>query len=326
MFESMVSVIIPNYNHFEYLTQRIDSVISQTYNNIEIIILDDCSLDNSRDIIEQYKNHPKVSTVVYNKENSGSVFRQWTKGIKLAKGEYIWIAESDDFAEPELLSKMIPVLDQDKEIGLIYCNSNVIYDKNNANKRLYTLNDLRRYMFKTPTWDSSFIMDGKLFLQKYLSKKCVINNASAVVMRKDALDLANVNLEQFRYAGDWAAYNNISMNFKIAFINETLSNYRDHVSNTSKKAFINHKINYENYSIISKYYNYLLKNKSSTVKYIYSVRKSFLPLLIRSKDRKEIYKRYKSINSKMINKALIFLPQVMIETYISRLLNKYVRK
>ena len=321
----MVSVIIPNYNHYHFLTQRIDSVLSQTYQNIEVIILDDCSSDNSREIIEKYRTSTKVVEIVYNELNSGSVFKQWKKGINLAKGEYIWIAESDDFAEPDFLSKMIPVLDDDKDIGLIYCNSKVIYDENMHDKSYKTLNDLRKYMFNTTIWDSSFTMSGIEFLDKYLSKKCVVNNASAVIFRTIALNQSDVKMEEYKYAGDWAMYVNIALNNKIAFLNEVLSNYRDHISNSSKNAFNSYQINYENYRIISNYYNHLIRIGKSGIKYLYNVRRSFLHLLIISKDRKEIYNYYKNINMKLLNKSLIFLPQVFVETHLSHLINKYLR-
>ncbi|MEJ7913050.1 MAG: glycosyltransferase family 2 protein, partial [Chitinophagaceae bacterium] len=78
----MVSVIIPNYNHAEYLHQRIQSVLDQTWPHFEIIILDDCSTDNSKQIIEEYRYHDKVGAIIFNPVNSGSTFKQWIKGIE----------------------------------------------------------------------------------------------------------------------------------------------------------------------------------------------------------------------------------------------------
>ena len=98
-----VSVIIPNYNHKDYLRQRIESVLNQTFRDFEVIILDDASTDGSKDILEQYANHNKVTQHIFNYVNSGSVFKQWIKGIQLAKGDYVWIAESDDFADVHFL-------------------------------------------------------------------------------------------------------------------------------------------------------------------------------------------------------------------------------
>ena len=93
----LVSVIIPNYNHARFLIERIDSVLNQSYKNFEIIVLDDKSTDNSVEIIMKYSNNKHVSQIVINDENSGSPFLQWQKGFKLAKGELVWIAESDDY-------------------------------------------------------------------------------------------------------------------------------------------------------------------------------------------------------------------------------------
>ena len=71
-----VSVIVPNYNHEQYLQQRIESIVNQTYQDFELILLDDFSTDNSRDILNLYRNHPKVSKIVFNEKNSGSPFKQ----------------------------------------------------------------------------------------------------------------------------------------------------------------------------------------------------------------------------------------------------------
>jgi glycosyltransferase involved in cell wall biosynthesis len=81
-----VSVILPNYNHAVFLQKRIDSIFNQSFTDFELIILYDFSTDNSKEIIEQYREHPHVSHIVYNTENSGSTFKQWGKGIELAKG------------------------------------------------------------------------------------------------------------------------------------------------------------------------------------------------------------------------------------------------
>lgn len=322
----MVSVIVPSYNHSRFLKQRIDSILTQEYVDFELIILDDCSPDNSRDIIEEYRNQPKVSHIIFNETNSGSVFKQWKKGIELAKGEYIWIAESDDFADNTFLSKLVPVLNNDKEIGLVYCNSKIIYESNKHTKSFNTLNELRKYMFKTSLWDVSFTMDGFDFFERYLSKKCVINNASSVVFRRNAISDLSVNLDDYKFAGDWAVYCSIAKKHKISFLNEDLSFYRDHSTNVSKRGAANFLINFENYKILSDNYSTLVKNKKNTAKYLYSVRRSFLHLLIVSKDRKYIYKTYLSIDGDLIKKSVIFLPLVFIETYTSMIYHTFLSK
>ena len=89
-----VSVIMPNYNHAPYLKERMDSILWQDYPDLEVILLDDASTDNSVSILNEYTNHPRVKTLVVNDTNSGNPFLQWQRGLQEATGEYVWIAES----------------------------------------------------------------------------------------------------------------------------------------------------------------------------------------------------------------------------------------
>src|ERR1700688_2462524 len=105
-----VSIVVPNYNHARFLRQRLDSIFGQTFQDFELIVMDDCSTDASRSIISAYANNPRVRTE-FNAENSGSTFKQWNKGVRLARGEYVWIAESDDYADERLLGELVFLLD-----------------------------------------------------------------------------------------------------------------------------------------------------------------------------------------------------------------------
>ena len=105
-----VSIIVPNYNHGAYLRKRIDSVLNQTFQDFELILLDDCSTDNSVDILESYNTEARISHIEINKKNPGKPFQQWVRGIELAKGKYIWIAESDDYADNDFLEKTVAQL------------------------------------------------------------------------------------------------------------------------------------------------------------------------------------------------------------------------
>jgi hypothetical protein len=107
-FSPLVSVIVPNYNHAEFLAQRFESIFAQSYRNFELIVLDDASGDNSIAVIEAARPRGGENfRTVYNAVNSGNIFAQWRKGIDLAQGELIWICESDDFCEPDFLDRMV---------------------------------------------------------------------------------------------------------------------------------------------------------------------------------------------------------------------------
>jgi len=176
-----VSVIIPNYNHAPYLNQRIDSVLNQTYQDFELIILDDKSTDNSKEVIESYRSHPKVSQIVYNEINSGSTFKQWNRGIRLAKGELIWLAESDDDASEFFLEEMVSRFNQNSNLGIVYCDSYYINEKNKKLKRTHLWKNER---FSSTRWNNDFINTGINEVNNYLIYHNVIDNASSALFKK----------------------------------------------------------------------------------------------------------------------------------------------
>lgn len=221
---SKVSIIIPNYNHAAFLQQRLDSVFNQTYQDFEVILLDDASTDESANLLKTYENHPKVNCVVINTENSGSPFKQWQKGIDLAKGDYIWIAESDDYCELNLLETCLESLNT--EVGVSYVQSVDVNTEGEmmAHRVTYTDN------FKPNIWNDGFTMDGSQFVSQYLTVKNVIPNASAVVFRKELLnyDSFKEQLLAMKMCGDWLFWMQLVSKTNITFINEDLNFFRHH--------------------------------------------------------------------------------------------------
>ena len=87
--------------------------------------MDDASTDNSREIIQTYAHYP-IFRFLFNETGNRSAFKQWQIGLENARGEYVWFAESDDCASPHFLSKLLPILESDKSLGLVYCQSYLI--------------------------------------------------------------------------------------------------------------------------------------------------------------------------------------------------------
>ena len=173
-----VSVVVPNYNHALYLRQRLDSIINQEFQDFEVIILDDVSTDNSRKVIQPYARYPAFR-FLFGETRSGSVFKQWQKGLASARGEYIWFAESDDCSSPYFLSQLLPVLESDKSLGLVYCQSYLVDPSSRVfGDAVQWTDDLDRFR-----WRSNFKNSGLAEVRDYLSKKNTIPNASAVLIR-----------------------------------------------------------------------------------------------------------------------------------------------
>ncbi|PHR74601.1 MAG: glycosyl transferase [Lutibacter sp.] len=222
----LVSIIIPNYNHALYLKERLDSIFNQIFQDFEVILLDDCSTDASREILTKYAEKEKVSHCVFNEINSGNTFDQWNKGIALAKGTYIWIAESDDYCENNFLEKVLTPLLEDKEIVLSYCQSNRVNAKSKVTGSwLKQTQELDDTLFL-----SDFTLNGNEFIERFLIYKNVIPNASAVVFRRQSLeDLGSLErVSKFKYCGDWILYFNLIINNKISYVSESLNGFRYH--------------------------------------------------------------------------------------------------
>ncbi|MGI4751472.1 MAG: glycosyltransferase [Janthinobacterium lividum] len=219
----LVSVIIPNYNHAKYLNQRIDSVLQQSYQNFEVIILDDCSKDESKLIIDQYKDHPKVSNTVFNRQNSGSTFLQWEKGIKLAKGNYIWIAESDDYAEAEFLQSLVNIINLNNNVGLAYCGSNTVDELGNK---------LGRLVQEIPNNQNGYYLNnGFDECRNAFFFHPIVPNASAVVFKKENFYKADASFKQYKICGDWQFWIDVCFDNHIAYLPQCLNYFRQ--SNTS---------------------------------------------------------------------------------------------
>ena len=216
----MVSVIIPNYCHAPYLRQRIDSVLAQSYPDFEVVLLDDCSTDGSREVIERYRNHPRIKQIVYNDRNGGSAFAQWRKGFALTQGEYIWIAESDDYADPAFLERCVAELDADPACVLAHTLSRTVDSEGRPyGKVRHAGRPVRR-------------MDGRRFVLRHLLRRNELYNASMAVFRRSALPAAG-EYEGFRYAGDWYFWMLVALQGRVSTVFEPLNAFRRHDAATT---------------------------------------------------------------------------------------------
>lgn len=118
VLNSLVSIIIPSYNSYDFIHKTIDSVINQTYPNWEMIIVDDVSPDNSNEIIEEYiRKDDRIKLIMLEKNSGPAVARN--RAIEEARGRYIAFLDADDLWKPEKLEKQIKFM-QEKDCALSY--------------------------------------------------------------------------------------------------------------------------------------------------------------------------------------------------------------
>lgn len=220
------SVIVPNYNHADYLQQRIDSILHQTYPHFELILLDDASTDSSRKILEQYAEHEKISQTIFNEKNSGSVFRQWKKGVEAAAFDWIWIAESDDASDPQFLQRCAEKIAEHPAAGMICTQSTWI---NNTGAAWFT----RRTGFETEG-----LKNGRAMLLDYMIYENQLKNASAVVFNRALVSRsAWQEVSQYKWCGDWALWNQLLYKSDLYFINQPLNYFRRHAEEASSRYY-----------------------------------------------------------------------------------------
>lgn len=228
-----ISVVIPNYNYENFLLPRIYSILNQTEKIHELIILDDCSKDNSRklidEIVEKIAPYIKVQKV-YNQENSGCAFKQWKKGFALATGNYVWIAEADDCCDKTLLKNIIKPIKQDKNIYISYADTAFI---NAWDKIILPTIKPEIDIRKTNHWESDFVDNGLEEIKNYTFLNCIIANVSSCIIKKDNYDDIFEKIIEYKQAGDWLFYVSVMKKGDIAFCNKPLNYYRLHGNNVT---------------------------------------------------------------------------------------------
>lgn len=215
----LVSVVVPNYNHARYLPQRLDSILQQSYQHIEIIIIDDCSTDHdqSREVIESYRENPKISRIIYNEQNSGNTFSQWQAGIRAASGGIIWIAESDDYCEPTMLERLVDAYQAHPDSSLVYTTCHIVDSEGHVLSKSK----------KRPTQHYS----GEHYLRHYLMLGNMVRNASTAIFSRQAALNIKADYTQYSGAGDYLFWIAIAEQGSVGIINQQLSYYRQHTTN-----------------------------------------------------------------------------------------------
>lgn len=186
--------------------------------------MDDASTDASMTVLQEYVSDPRV-TLLINEENSGSPFKQWNKGLDEVSGEYIWIAESDDWADNDFLQSLVEALDQNPNAGLAYCQSWLVAcdPKKNEPVLIESMNE----MFPSnQRWQHNHVNTGLAELANYLAYRNTIPNASAVLFRKSVVGNELRAREDMRLAGDWMFWACILLKSDLVFVAKPLNYFR----------------------------------------------------------------------------------------------------
>jgi O-antigen biosynthesis protein len=233
-----ISVVVPNFNYARYLQERLSSILAQRFPIFEVIYLDDCSTDDSVAEAEAFLRSRHVDyRIVRNSENSGSVFRQWKKGVELARGTHVWIAEADDMCRPDFLPEVMRGF-ENPGVVLSYCESRQI-DADGAvladNYQAYVADiDAER-------WTRRYVSAGAEEVRDAMCIRNTIPNVSAVVFDRhhlrSVLDEHLDFISSFKVAGDWMTYLLLLQHGKLAFSPRALNDHRRHAKGQTLASF-----------------------------------------------------------------------------------------
>lgn len=207
---------MPSYNHEKFISEAIESVLNQTFNDLELIIIDDKSNDGSPQIIEEFAKKDSRIRVFFHQNNMG-ISKTINEGLRNSKGRFTALIASDDLWVSEKLEKQVRILEEDEDL-VVWCNSAIIDSESNLTGELSS----EKYKNATP--------HGYVFEEIVNSW---ISGSGFMVKHDNIIDLPlNENL---RYLNDTKLYLDLSYKFNFYYLKEPLSRYRLHETNSSSE-------------------------------------------------------------------------------------------
>ena len=211
----LISVIVPNYNYALYIGECIESIIAQTYKNLEIIVVDDGSTDDSRDVLSRYADEV---TVIHS--NNFGVNHARNLGLKNCSGEFVAFCDSDDFWEPEKIQMQFDLMRLNSDLSLVYTGVRVLEMSPLGSSYL------------EPCFSGSVTRS----ILRYPTRAIVLLGASTALMKTSYLKEKGIAWnEALRLPGeDINFFNKVALMANVEYINMPLVNYRQHISSRSK--------------------------------------------------------------------------------------------
>lgn len=232
IYSPLVSVIVPCYNHAPYLEARLASIANQTYRQFEVILLDDASTDDSAAILRRFAAlYPDNTRLVVNRHNSGSPFRQWRRGMELATGDLIWIAESDDFCDAEFLAALVPCF-RNRAVMLAFANTR--FCDQSGQHQVWSMQD---YLpeWNPALWRRPFTQASQTLVEQLWSRRNLIPNVSGCIFRapKNSPLFDDPSWSSMQACGDWIFYLSLARGGLVSYIPSSVNSYRQHSANNS---------------------------------------------------------------------------------------------
>jgi len=212
-----VSFVIPCYNLAHFLGDCVNSILAQTFANFEVLIMDDCSPDDTSEVAARFKD-PRI---IYqrNEPNLGHI-RNYNKGIELAGGQYIWLISADDcLRSHKVLQKYVELLDKNPQVGYVFCPAMILRNGKEAG-----VEGILRWHRK-----QDCIISGREIV-RYAAYGCPILSPTALVRKECYARISNF-LENQPRTSDWYLWAVFAMKYDVGYFAEPMVYYREHTTN-----------------------------------------------------------------------------------------------
>jgi glycosyltransferase involved in cell wall biosynthesis len=207
-----VSFVVPTHNYSRFVGQAIDSLLSQTFGQLEVIVIDDASTDDTARVLERYRTDPRVRLIRHAK-NHGHI-RTYNEGLALARGEVVGLLSADDLClHPEAVARQMALFDADADLGFVYTAMALIDESSGV------------LSVRMP-WPEDRVRDGldefsDLIFHNYVP-------ASGPLVRKSCHETLGYYDERLPHAGDWELWLRLSTRYRVGYVAEPLYGYRLH--------------------------------------------------------------------------------------------------
>lgn len=222
MNNPIVTVIIPAYNHEAYISESIESVFKQTYKNIQLIVINDGSTDNTKQVIQEILDRKTNEFTFISKKNEGLI-KTLNLGISLAQGTYFCVLASDDFWMPDKIARQVEVMEKNPEAGLTFSDTYFCYG--------FQKTDVKYSKYKPGLLKIKSGVAVNLY-NRLLIENLVISTTNLI--RLDALKSVG-NFDDTLTYEDYDMWLRISYKYRIIYLNEPMAYYRIHEANFSKQ-------------------------------------------------------------------------------------------
>jgi glycosyltransferase involved in cell wall biosynthesis len=217
----LVSVVVASYNHAEFIEKRMESLIHQTYPDMEIVVIDDGSTDHSVEVLRRYASHPKIKLIIREK-NAGWVAVS-NQGTEMSSGQFVIFANCDDDCEPNMIERLVAAMRAYPTAGIAFCRSLFVDDNDQVRTDDFAT---RERAFRRRCASDTLLTRSEM--RRFLLHACVIPNLSAALIRRECFDTVGTLSSAYRLCADWDLFFRVVKHYDVAYIAQPLNRFRQH--------------------------------------------------------------------------------------------------